>query len=30
MNIQKLKKRLQKFESNIIYNADLKKKIGLI
>ena len=26
MNIQKLKKRLQKFESNIIYNADLKKK----
>ena len=30
MKINKLKDLLKKFESNIIYNADLKKKIGLI
>jgi hypothetical protein len=30
MKINELKELLKKFESNIIYNADLKKKIGLI
>ena len=30
MEINQLKKILKKFESSIIYNADLKKKIGSI
>ena len=29
MKINELKELLKKFESNIVYNADLKKKIGL-
>ena len=30
MKTNELKKLLKRFESNTIYNADLKKKIGLI
>ena len=30
MKINELKDLLKKFELNVIYNADLKKKIGLI
>ena len=30
MKIDQLKKLFKKFESNISYNTDLKKKIGLI
>ena len=30
MKIDELKKLLKKFDSQIIYNEDLKKKIGLI
>ena len=29
MKIDELKELLKKFESNIVYSADLKKKIGL-
>ena len=30
MKIVELKKLLKKFDSNIVYNANLKKKTGLI
>ena len=30
MKINELKKLIEKFNENIVYNADLKKKIGLI
>ena len=30
MKIDELKELLHKFDANVIYNADLKKKIGLI